>query len=111
LAGAASLLLFCGKGDEEVAEFLKASISLIAAAHMALVAGEVTTTHATAHAKLAVRSMTRGKHRVPFWLGAGLVTLSAFAPKLGKWAVPLALGGLAAYEDAYVRAGQSVPLA
>ena len=35
----------------------------------------------------------------------------AAAPWLGPWVAPLALAGLAAYEHAYVQAGQSVPLA
>jgi hypothetical protein len=55
--------------------------------------------------------LTQGRYKLPFWLGAGLVGLAALAPRLGKIAIPLAFAGLAAYEDAYVRAGQSVPLA
>ena len=111
LAGAATLLAFADSRDERAGNALRGTIAGAAAVHLALVAGEVTMVHPTAHAKLAVKNMTKGPHRVPFWLGAGLVCVSAFAPKIGKWAVPLALAGLAAYEDAYVQAGQSVPLA
>ena len=111
LAGAAALLAFADHRDEKTVRALRWSIAATAAVHLALVAGETTLAHPTAHAKLAVRNLTRGPQRVPFWLGAALVGVSTFAPKLGKWAIPLALAGLAAYEDAYVRAGQSVPLA
>jgi len=111
LAGAAVLLAFADHRDERTVAVLRGTIAATAAVHLALVAGEITLPHVTAHAKLAVRNLTRGPQRVPFWLGAALVGVSAFAPKLGKWAIPLALAGLAAYEDAYVRAGQSVPLA
>ena len=111
LAGAAALLAFADARDERTVKALRLSIAATAAVHLAIVGGETTMPHVTAHAKLAVRNLTRGPQRVPFWLGAALVGVSTFAPKLGKWAIPLALAGLAAYEDAYVRAGQSVPLA
>ncbi|HVF48900.1 MAG TPA: 4Fe-4S dicluster domain-containing protein [Pyrinomonadaceae bacterium] len=79
--------------------------------HLLLVWGEVTLAHPTAHARLAVREMTRGRYVAYFWAGLGLTLLGAFAPLLGLAAVPLALTGLLLYEHAYVQAGQSVPLA
>ena len=75
------------------------------------------------HVELAVRSMTRGEYRGRFWLGGvvlGLLVpaacvIAALAADLSNPAVPAvgavaALVGLFAYEDAFVRAGQSVPL-
>ncbi|HYP54211.1 MAG TPA: 4Fe-4S dicluster domain-containing protein [Pyrinomonadaceae bacterium] len=80
-------------------------------AHLLLVWGEVTLTHPTAHAHLAVRELTRGRYAAYFWAGLALTLLGVSAPWLGLAAVPLALTGLLLYEHAYVQAGQSVPLA
>jgi Fe-S-cluster-containing dehydrogenase component len=79
--------------------------------HLLMVWGEVTLTHPTAHARLAVWEMTRGRFAAFFWAGVALVLLAAFAPWLGVAAVPPALVGLALHEHAYVQSGQSVPLA
>jgi hypothetical protein len=46
-----------------------------------------------------------------FWASVALLVPAVFAPWVGMAAVPLALGGLLAYEHAYVQAGQAVPLA
>ena len=67
--------------------------------------------------------MTRGAYAGQFWFGgvlnglivpAGLVTMSLVSDSDGPGPAALAgiaaLFGLLAYEDAYVRAGQSVPL-
>jgi Fe-S-cluster-containing dehydrogenase component/formate-dependent nitrite reductase membrane component NrfD len=79
--------------------------------HLLMVWGEVTLTHPTAHAALAVREMTRGRFAPYFRAGIVLTLACVFAPWLGVAAVPLALAGLALHEHAYVQAGQSVPLA
>jgi hypothetical protein len=79
--------------------------------HLLMVWGEVSLTHPTAHAALAVREMTRGRFAAFFWAGLVLTAASVFAPWLGVAAAPLALVGLALHEHAYVQAGQSVPLA
>jgi Ni/Fe-hydrogenase subunit HybB-like protein len=79
--------------------------------HLLMVWGEVTLTHPTAHAALAVREMTRGRYAAYFWAGIFLTLACVFAPWLGVAAAPLALAGLALHEHAYVQAGQSVPLA
>jgi hypothetical protein len=79
--------------------------------HLLMVWGELTLTHPTAHAALAVREMTRGRYAAFFWVGILLTFASVFAPWLGVAAAPLALVGLALHEHAYVQAGQSVPLA
>jgi hypothetical protein len=75
---------------------------------------------ATMHVELAQRAMTHGDYKRRFWGGVlvGLVgagALAILALISGSWIVALA-GGVAAiagvtlYEDAFVRAGQSVPL-
>jgi Ni/Fe-hydrogenase subunit HybB-like protein len=79
--------------------------------HLLMVWGEVTLTHPTAHARLAVWEMTRGRFAAFFWAGVVLVLLAVCAPWLGVAAVPPALVGLALHEHAYVQSGQAVPLA
>jgi Fe-S-cluster-containing dehydrogenase component/formate-dependent nitrite reductase membrane component NrfD len=73
--------------------------------------------------ELATIEMTRGKYAGQFWFGgilnglvvpAGLLGLALAVDDAGPWPAALAgvaaLFGLFAYEDAFVRAGQSVPL-
>ena len=89
--------------------------------HLLMIWGEVSLTHATAHARLAIWEMVRGRYRSDFWLGLILSVLGGLLPwlallgfvstSLGVGGVPLALIGLMLYENAYVQAGQSVPLA
>lgn len=75
------------------------------------------------NARVALRAMIRGRYALRFWLGgvvAGLVvptgmTIYAVAAEIQGPALPavagaLALAGMFAYEDAFVRAGQSAPL-
>ncbi|MFZ9924862.1 MAG: 4Fe-4S dicluster domain-containing protein [Ilumatobacteraceae bacterium] len=88
-------------------------------AQLVLVAIEVTS-HSTVSVEVATAMMTKGKYRGRFWTGvvvgmvaAGGVALAAALADnttIGAIAAVLALVGLAAYEDAFVRAGQSVPL-
>lgn len=79
--------------------------------------------HGSRSVELATLEMTRGRYAQRFWLGGvvlGLlvpivltaIALSADGAASGLSAVAglAALVGLFAYEDAYVRAGQSVPL-
>jgi Fe-S-cluster-containing dehydrogenase component/formate-dependent nitrite reductase membrane component NrfD len=89
--------------------------------HLLMVWGETTLTHPTAHARLAVWEMLKGRWRTFFWLGTVFMLLAAVAPwlslmtdfdtLLGLAASASALIGLLLYEHAYVQAGQSVPLA
>jgi formate-dependent nitrite reductase membrane component NrfD len=111
LLGAAVLLPFAHWLAEDAIGPLEWLLAGSALAHVVMVAGEVTLTHPTAHAHLAVRELTRGRYARWFWAGALLVLGAVFAPLIGVVAVPLALAGLLAYEHAYVQAGQSVPLA
>ncbi len=95
----------------------RASVGLIltiaTALHLLLIAAEIVTPHPTAHAKLAVREMIRGKFRMAFATGwllqlIGLAMLGVAPPAA---AALLILAGLLALEHAHVGAGQAVPLA
>jgi hypothetical protein len=65
--------------------------------------------------------MVRGRYKSDFWVGIGLSVLGGAVPllailgvvsaSLGVVFAPMALIGLMLYENAYVQAGQSVPLA
>jgi formate-dependent nitrite reductase membrane component NrfD len=95
-----------------------ASTSLL---HVLMVWGEVSLTHPTAHARLAVWEMVRGRYKSDFWIGMALSILGGFlawlplfgdvSPWIGAGGAPLALIGLMLFENSYVQAGQSVPLA
>jgi formate-dependent nitrite reductase membrane component NrfD/ferredoxin len=89
--------------------------------HLLMVWGEVSLTHPTAHARLAIWEMVRGRYKNDFWFGIVLSLLGGLLPflavmnivsaSLGVAGAPLALVGLMLFENAYVQAGQSVPLA
>ena len=89
--------------------------------HVLMVWGEVSLTHPTAHARLAVWEMVFGRYKSDFWIAMVLASLGGLiawlavfgmvSASLGVGAAPLALIGLMLYENAYVQAGQSVPLA
>jgi Fe-S-cluster-containing dehydrogenase component/formate-dependent nitrite reductase membrane component NrfD len=109
VAGAAVLLpLVDDPGLETTLEWLLAGAAVL---HLLLLLGELTVTHATAHARLAVQEMTHGRFGGYFWVGTALLALAATAPVIHLPAVVAALLGLTAHEHAYVQAGQSVPLA
>lgn len=80
-------------------------------AHLFLVGAEATMPHPTAHARMAVSEMVRGRFAGVFWTGVVLGALGLLAPWAGIWVMVPGLVGLALYEHAYVQAGQSVPLA
>lgn len=75
---------------------------------------------ATMHVELAQRAMTHGEYKSRFWgsVFVGLVVAGALAILAliaGSWILAFvgglaAIAGVALYEDAFVRAGQSVPL-
>jgi hypothetical protein len=111
LAGAAALLPLDAALNGRAADALARIVVAAGAAHLLMVAGEVTLAHPTAHARLAAHEMTRGRYAPWFGTGVVLVAAGLAAPLLGAWAAPLALGGLLAHEHAYIQAGQSVPLA
>ena len=86
--------------------------------HLLMVLGEVSLTHPTSHARLAIWEMVKGRYRYPFWISillsllGGLMVLfyGSNEPLLVSGAV-IALVGMMFFEHAYVQAGQSVPLA
>ena len=89
--------------------------------HLLMIWGEVSLTHPTAHARLAIWEMVKGRYKSDFWIGTvlsfigglipALALFGVISPSLGVAGAPLALIGLMLYENAYVQAGQSVPLA
>ncbi|NNE43598.1 MAG: polysulfide reductase NrfD, partial [Gemmatimonadetes bacterium] len=113
LAGAAVLLPVAGAVEPVAVPALRIVLAAACATHLILVGGELSLTHATAHARLAARQMTHGRYRGWFAASVVLTAAAVAAPWLGALAVvaaPAALIGLFAYEHAYVQAGQSVPL-
>jgi Ni/Fe-hydrogenase subunit HybB-like protein len=116
LLGSAVLLLGFGGGVFEIG--LLGITSLI---HLLMIWGEVSLTHPTAHARLAIHEMVHGRFRRDFWIGVILSFLGGLLPLLavfnlipvefGPAGAPMALVGLMLFENAYVQAGQSVPLA
>jgi formate-dependent nitrite reductase membrane component NrfD len=89
--------------------------------HLLMVWGEVSLTHPTAHARLAIHEMLNGRFRNDFWFATilsllgGLLPFLALvnvvAPSIGAAGAPFALVGLMLFENAYVQSGQAVPLA
>ncbi|HWP36691.1 MAG TPA: 4Fe-4S dicluster domain-containing protein [Gemmatimonadales bacterium] len=111
LAGSAALAPFAALSEPATLDPLLWIVAASGTAHLLLVAGEVTLTHATAHTRLAVGEMVAGRYAPWFWAGGAMVLASIAAPWLGVSVMPLALAGLLAYEHAYVQAGQAVALA
>jgi Ni/Fe-hydrogenase subunit HybB-like protein len=103
LAGGAAVLLLLPAGRAVRAD--EVLVAVAAGVHLVLVAAEVTLAErAGGHARLAGRQLTVGRYRRSFWISVILVLAGVFVPVV-------ALAGLLAYEHAYVRAGQCVPLA
>jgi Fe-S-cluster-containing dehydrogenase component/formate-dependent nitrite reductase membrane component NrfD len=111
LLGSAALMPLSLLFDAMALKPLAWTLGATSLIHLLMVWGEVSLTHPTAHARLAVREMTRGRYGAFFWTGIVLTLAAVFAPLIGVAASPLALVGLALHEHAYVQAGQSVPLA
>jgi Fe-S-cluster-containing dehydrogenase component/formate-dependent nitrite reductase membrane component NrfD len=121
LAGTAALLPLSAISARGIFFALLWTLGLASLLHLLMIWGETTTSHPTAHARLAVREMVRGRYRAFFWAGVALSIAGGLAPwlsllgdfdvSLGLIASVLALFGLLSYEHAYVQAGQSVPLA
>ena len=112
------LALLLDRGDVRP---LSIVLGLGLAASLVLELSEVKLPHVTAQTKIALDHLTRGGAMGPFW--GGVIALGTVLPLvLALWvaaggpkpvvlvAAVLALGGLAIYEDLYIRAGQSVPL-
>ena len=97
------------------------ALGILSVIHLLMVWGEVSLTHPTAHARLAIWEMVGGRYKNDFWTGTVLSLLGGLLPLLAVLGVlntstgiagaPLALIGMMLFENAYVQAGQSVPLA
>ncbi len=122
LAGSAVLLVvsqFFVAGQELI--WLTRILAISSFIHLLMIWGEVSLTHPTSHARLAIWEMVRGRYKTEFWMGiilsflGGLLPLlamlNAFDMSYGIGGSPFALIGLMLFEHAYVQAGQSVPLA
>jgi len=107
LAGAAAVHPLAAPGQRPL---LAGAFAALTAAHLLLVLGEITITHGTAHAHLAVRELTRGRFAAWFRAAILLSAVGLAAPWIGLPALLAGLLGLLAYEHAYVQAGQAVPL-
>jgi Fe-S-cluster-containing dehydrogenase component/formate-dependent nitrite reductase membrane component NrfD len=104
--------------ERTVLLLLLAATSLV---HLLMIWGEVSLTHPTTHARLAIWEMTKGRYKADFWMGVILSLIGGLLPalsligylnaSLGAAGAPFALVGMMLYENAYVQAGQSVPLA
>jgi Fe-S-cluster-containing dehydrogenase component/formate-dependent nitrite reductase membrane component NrfD len=111
LLGSAALMPFALWLEPQAVSPLAWTLGATSLIHLLMVWGEVSLTHPTAHAALAVREMTRGRYAAFFRAGVVLTLAAVAAPWLGVAAAPLALVGVALHEHAYVQSGQSVPLA
>jgi formate-dependent nitrite reductase membrane component NrfD/ferredoxin len=111
LAGSASMLPIARAIAPRAVEPLGMILAGACAAHVLFIGGETLPDHGTAHTRLAVWQMTRGRYAALFWVGLALTALGVATPAVGWWVCFLPLAGLLAHEHAYVQAGQSVPLA
>jgi len=111
MAGSAAALLLAGWIEPQAHRVLAAVTAGASLLHVLIVAGEAGVVHPTSHAELAGHIMLSGRYASLFWAAVILMTVGAAAPWAGSMAALLALGGLLAYEHAYVQSGQSVPLA
>jgi Fe-S-cluster-containing dehydrogenase component/formate-dependent nitrite reductase membrane component NrfD len=111
LAGSAALLPFAAALRDIAVTPLLWLLATSGLVHLLIVLGETSLTHATAHTRLALREMTKGRYKLYFRAGVLLVGLALFAPWLGAWTAGAALIGLLLHEHAYVQAAQTVPQA
>jgi Fe-S-cluster-containing dehydrogenase component len=111
LVGSAAALALSLGLSVPVLHPLEVVLAAACGAHVALVLGEVTLTHATAHTHLAVHELVRGRYAP--WFLAGLLAVAAgiAAPFAGVGLAFVAAVGVFLHEHAYVQAGQAVPLA
>jgi Fe-S-cluster-containing dehydrogenase component/formate-dependent nitrite reductase membrane component NrfD len=111
LAGAAALLPLTAWRTPDAVAPTALVLAAATIVHLLMVAGEVTLTHPTAHARMAAHELVAGRVRTSFLAGVALCAFGLLAPWVGVVAAPPALVGLLLHEHAYVQAGQSVPLA
>ena len=121
LLGSAILLPLAVQFEFDAILTLLTIVGVTSLLHLLMVWGEVSLTHATAHARLAVWEMVSGRYKLDFRIGIALSVLGGLLTGLAAGGVvtvptgiggaPLALLGLMLFEHAYVQAGQAVPLA
>jgi formate-dependent nitrite reductase membrane component NrfD len=111
LAGSTALLIAAAVVAPDLATLVMTVAATATVAHLILIAAEVLTPHPTAHARLAVREMVRGRYRIEFAAGVILQLLGLVSLPFRVDAAVLVLLGLLLYEHAHVGAGQAVPLA
>jgi len=97
------------------------TLAITSIIHLLMVWGEISVTHPTAHARLAIWEMVKGRYKTDFWVGTILSLMGGLLPLLavlgivnisiGIAGAPFALIGLMLFENAYVQAAQSVPIA
>ena len=107
LAGAAVWAVVAPSEDVAWGSF----VALFTGIHLLMVAGELTMTHGTAHARMAAHEITHGEFRGFFLAAMVLSAIGLATPWTGVFGAVPALFGLLAWEHAHVQAGQSVPLA
>jgi formate-dependent nitrite reductase membrane component NrfD len=116
VAGAAALLIvgLPAGGDRPSLKLMAATLIVALVLEAGLLFAEFSGAHANVDAARAARLLTHGALSRPFWWGAvgggivlPLVLIVTPALPLGP---VLALAGLWIYEDAWVKAGQSIPL-
>jgi Fe-S-cluster-containing dehydrogenase component/formate-dependent nitrite reductase membrane component NrfD len=117
LAGAASMSAVAVAIDasESAIASMGGLLALALILHAILLFAELGVTHANLDVARAAALLTRGPYRFAFWAGAvgvgvvlpliAVLVLAAVVP-----AAVLALAGLWAWEDLWVKAGQSIPL-
>jgi Fe-S-cluster-containing dehydrogenase component/formate-dependent nitrite reductase membrane component NrfD len=111
VAGAAVLLLLTLR-DAPSHGTIVVALRVFLGVHLALVLGEATMKHPTAHAALAAHNMKWGAHGHFFWISVPLALLAlTFAPTAPVITAFAGLASLLLFEHAFVQAGQSVPLA
>ncbi|MBC7306779.1 MAG: polysulfide reductase NrfD [Dietzia sp.] len=100
--------------------FLARTLAVSAIAHLLVLLIEYTSKHASRQAATAAHVIVAGRYARLFWLGGVVPVVLAAAAALAGWggeavglvavAGLLVQGGLLAYESAFVRAGQDMPL-
>jgi formate-dependent nitrite reductase membrane component NrfD/ferredoxin len=125
IAGAGGLAVWSAATGAPATLLRPLAVTLLVAilAHAALIALELGMPHTTANAAWGVRALARGEQARLFWGGGvGLGIVAALALVIAALALPAiqglllalagiaAFAGMAAYEHAFVQAGQAAPL-
>lgn len=110
IVGGAAVMLLVALGFPAAIAPLGAIVAAACAADLLLGMAEVALPRPTAHGRLAVRELTRGRSSRLFWLGSLAVLIGLSAPLVPPLAA-LPLAGVLACRLAHLRAGQAVALA